>query len=569
MEVVRPDPAEWQREREEARKAKQAAIDSLRAGFTRPENVAEALAAMQAAIAQFAAAHSCPVPDFDQLWADAQGAGTTPKIELAIRKSLNEAYKLRSEKAHLADALAYCLLHMQMILEHKEPRWKVATAINRLASNLNYKDYRRACIGFFMVVGDEIRSSCPDISSRCDDEVASLFSSWQADDEAEKRFRTGLNRIEQTASVSDTHFVINDLVEYLDRRRRFDPGLCPQLVELCEKDISLYKRFLVEFHQDYGGKKISFTEALQKKSYICPRLPSFDALWNLYEEASNLEGMRRLKKIASEIRYTSGEMGDSSDETDTPEIEKTDEGISSLPTEIIEVQRSGQKGKLAFCDRSGGACGTEEAAIDYFHGLGFRTLRGEVHFWQAMFGLTFWEEIFDGTGTPNFLNDIPMDLFSGAPFYEARKARIEQKAAAIASSNVAQFLLSQFRCHGDTWTRIIYESERGDFSYRQVLQSQEVEEFLSLINPSTFAKIVHRIALNPNSNRSGLPDYMIWKDGVITFIEVKGIREKIRESQAAWLLWMLAEGISIKVVRVKGIAPRSEVSVHSDGHQAQ
>src|SRR5439155_1649590 len=171
-----------------------------------------------------------------------------------------------------------------------------------------------------MVVGDELRLECPDISSRCDDEVRSLFSSWQADDEAKRRFQAGLSRIEQMGSASDKHFVINDVVEYLDRRRRFDPGLRAQLVELCEKDISLYKRFLAEFHQDYGAKRISFAEALQKQNYLCPRLPSFDALCGLYEEERNTKELRRLKKIGSEIRYGDYEIDDLLEETNTSEI---------------------------------------------------------------------------------------------------------------------------------------------------------------------------------------------------------------------------------------------------------
>ena len=136
-----------------------------------------------------------------------------------------------------------------------------------------------------------------------------------------------------------------------------------------------------------------------------------------------------LKKIGSEIRYGDYEIDDLLEETNTSEIAQAKESASSFPTEIIEVQRSGQKGKLSFRDSSGKACGTEEAALDYFHVQGFKTLRGEVRFWQAMFGLSFWEEIFEGTGTPNSLNDIPMDLFSGAQFYEARKARIDEKTA--------------------------------------------------------------------------------------------------------------------------------------------
>lgn len=233
--------------------------------------------------------------------------------------------------------------------------------------------------------------------------------------------------------------------------------------------------------------------------------------------------------------------------------ETTRESTYSISTETIEVRKSEQKGKDAFLDSLGRPISIEEAAQDCFHEQGFKTVRGEVQFWQAMFGLAFWEEIFDGTGTPNAMNDIPSDLFFGASFYEARKARIEEKAAFIALSNVGQFIAAQLHRHGNSWTRIVFDYPRGDFSYRQTLQSPEVAEFLSVISPANFARIVRRIALNPTENRAGLPDYMIWKGRDVVFIEVKGLREKIRDSQSAWLRWMKAEGIAAKVVRVKGI----------------
>jgi hypothetical protein len=89
-----------------------------------------------------------------------------------------------------------------------------------------------------------------------------------------------------------------------------------------------------------------------------------------------------------------------------------------------------------------------------------------------------------------------------------------------------------------------------------VLESAEVGDLLSTISPAVFASVVHRIAENPNDRRAGLPDYIVWKDGVVVFVEVKGIREKLRDSQSAWLAWMLAKDIPVKVARVKGIAAR-------------
>jgi hypothetical protein len=78
-----------------------------------------------------------------------------------------------------------------------------------------------------------------------------------------------------------------------------------------------------------------------------------------------------------------------------------------------------------------------------------------------------------------------------------------------------------------------------------------------------FARIVHRIASNPTENRSGLPDYVMWKGRDVVFVEVKGVREQVRESQVAWMTWMRNQGIPVKIVRVKGVADPGLGAPHS------
>lgn len=561
MGVIRPDPGEWAREREEARKERQAAVERLRAEFAQPASLADAVADMKSSIAAFAEAHACAAPDFDRLAANVQQANTPAKCEAAARKSHNQSYRLRASPAQLADALAFCVLHIQLLLKHREPTWKVATSIKRIVTNLDHANYRTASIGFLMKVGDALRQDRPDVATLCDDEVERLFFRWQADLEATAHFQSGVEQLERVSSASDKHFLLNDLVEYLDRRRRFDPAVRTKLVELCEQDSVLYKAFLTEFHR-YAGEGMSFAKAVKLQHYMCPRLPSFDALWELYEEEGNVQQLRRLQAIANEIKYGNFEI-DSELETAAPGLRESS-STETFQSEIVEVLKSGQKGKLAFLDSSGTPCSTEEAAQAHFREQGFKTLRGEVQFWQAMFGLVFWEEIFDGTGAPNAYNDIPLDLFSGEKFYEARRAQIEKKAAAIARSNVAEFVAAQLHRHGDTWTRIVFESVRGDFAYRRVLQSAEVCEFLSVIDAGIFTKIVRRIASNPNENRAGLPDYMVWRDKTVVFVEVKGIREAIRDSQVAWLAWMQSEGIPARVLRIKGVRVGAKTASAAD-----
>jgi len=96
-------------------------------------------------------------------------------------------------------------------------------------------------------------------------------------------------------------------------------------------------------------------------------------------------------------------------------------------TRKIEIPKSSQKGKLAFLNSKGEPCSTEDAFRDDAEQKGWRVMRAEVSFWQAMFCLTFWDEIFEGMGSPSQGQDIPYDLFQGEKFYLNRQQAIDNR----------------------------------------------------------------------------------------------------------------------------------------------
>lgn len=555
VEMVRPDPEEWAREREAAKKKKQESIDRLIVSFVRPASMDEAFEGMRSALNELAVGYAVSPPNFESLWAGCQNADSK-KTERQIKKRGSDAYKRRTEPIYLVESLALCLLHTKFVIENLSPAWKVSTSVKRLLTNLNHEKYRSRCIGFLHLFAGTVKSSNPDLAKLCEDEIARSFTRWYADDQNKLRFNQNLVRLAEETSASDKHFTLNAIIEYLDERRRFDPSVHDKLIEFCEEDIRLYKRFLAHF-ASLGSQKMTFEQALKSQSYMCPSLPSFNALWEIYEEEGNKGELERLHKLAKEIRYSRYVEDDTFSElsTDDHEVESAEKTQDPCPVEYIEVVKSGQKGKLAFIDSKGDFCSTEEAVRDHFENLGYRVVRGEVQFWQAMFGLAFWEEIFDGTDAPIGFNDIPIDLFSGDEFYSVRKERIDQKFRFLKTASIHDFIASQLEKYGKTWTRIIFNSVQGDFSYRATLESEAVSDFLKVVSPSIFSKIVYRIAQNPNGNRAGIPDYSIWKGAEVFFIEVKGAREKIRESQLSWLAWMNAEEIPVKIIRVKGSEP--------------
>lgn len=217
-------------------------------------------------------------------------------------------------------------------------------------------------------------------------------------------------------------------------------------------------------------------------------------------------------------------------------------------TKIIEIPKSGQKGKLAFLNAKGQPTTTEYACKEYFEHQGYKVIRAEVNFWQALFGIAFFEEIYSKNWDK--ISDIPFDLYTGSHFYNLRKELIDNKYLKIKSCNLCEFINNQINDFSFYNSRLLYNRTEIDIQY---CKTPIVQEFLSLINPSMFADIIYNIAQNVSGNRAGLPDYIMWKDNAIMFVEVKRLKEKIRDSQINWMTFLNNKNIPVSIVRVKGV----------------
>ncbi|MBG78098.1 MAG: hypothetical protein CL570_03605 [Alphaproteobacteria bacterium] len=126
----------------------------------------------------------------------------------------------------------------------------------------------------------------------------------------------------------------------------------------------------------------------------------------------------------------------------------------------------------------------------------------------------------------------------------------EDDILVVRSINLSDFINQQIKRSEGTWTRLIYNGDQDMLAYAK---SEIVQDFLQRIDSDTFAKIVYRIAQNPNENRSGVSDFIIWNDDELRMVEVKKVREQVRESQLNWLSWMIDENIPVEIVRVKAV----------------
>lgn len=220
-------------------------------------------------------------------------------------------------------------------------------------------------------------------------------------------------------------------------------------------------------------------------------------------------------------------------------------------TRIIEARNTGEK-KLSFYNSKNEKVTTEDFVKEYYELKKYAVMRAEVNFWQAMFCLVFFEEIYSMNVYP--MNDIPIDLFQSELFYKARKNIIDKKYNYVKNCNLLEFINNQISKHGDSKNRLFYMNlptyKVDNIAY---FKTEIVQDFITKIRQDVFCEIVYKIAKNPNANRAGLPDFIIWNSEKLEFIEVKRIDEKLRTPQADWIEYLYSINMPVYIVRVKNI----------------
>jgi hypothetical protein len=185
----------------------------------------------------------------------------------------------------------------------------------------------------------------------------------------------------------------------------------------------------------------------------------------------------------------------------------------------------------------------ELGTIEYFHGENMNAVFAENHLWRGIFGLIFWDIVFD-PALVSFHHPFqrrPSDLYL-PDFYEKRKDII---ISHLESFQDIQDLL--------TYMGERYESKFGianpfvvwlEEIWLMVRKAVEVIEFEAL------KKILHEMSKNLVENLRGFPDLFVWDDKNYTFVEVKSPTDNLSNQQLYWLQFFEEVGVNSKVLRV-------------------
>jgi DNA polymerase III subunit epsilon len=160
--------------------------------------------------------------------------------------------------------------------------------------------------------------------------------------------------------------------------------------------------------------------------------------------------------------------------------------------------------------------------------------------WHTLFGLLFWDELFESTQMPSGFDWVPHCL-KDRSFHGLFASTIDEKLEAIALGNAFPSIL---RTVAARWGR-----PNGIFAWDHV-QVEALRALLDGVDPSGIARIVRAMCHDFRGMRDGFPDLLLVRDGKASFMEIKAEGDVIRRNQLIRLRQLSAAGIAAEIGRV-------------------
>ncbi len=187
---------------------------------------------------------------------------------------------------------------------------------------------------------------------------------------------------------------------------------------------------------------------------------------------------------------------------------------------------------------------------------GWEVVFSENYLWRGLFGLLFWDVIFD-TGAAAMhhpLQRSPSDLYQPRFFEKRREALLDR----LDLLEQPQALRAQLqRTFEEKWGTVNPLVDWFPEVLTMVLTATE------RIPTEALRKVMLDMMRNLREHRRGFPDLFAWTATDYTFVEVKSPTDNLSSQQLYWLQFFAANGVKAKVLRVEWDLPRP-VAVESD-----
>ncbi len=186
----------------------------------------------------------------------------------------------------------------------------------------------------------------------------------------------------------------------------------------------------------------------------------------------------------------------------------------------------------------------EQGVALYFISQGWEAVHVENHVWRSLFGLVFWEILFD----PRYIafhhpfQRRPSDLHL-PDFYQKRAVDIQNRLAGLVdSAEVMHELFLAFQEHFGQVNPFVTWIEEMWGLCRVILERVPLE---------VWKKVLAKMAENPTENSRGFPDLMIWRENDVAWVEVKSPTDHLSNQQLYWQRFFQEIGLHAFVQRVQ------------------
>ena len=199
----------------------------------------------------------------------------------------------------------------------------------------------------------------------------------------------------------------------------------------------------------------------------------------------------------------------------------------------------------------------ERAVIEYFEKQGVPAFRSENLIWRELFGLLFWDELFDNSASASHspFELLPASLVAGT-FHETCSAEVEAKLSLLAEPGAArrQLLRTITRNHG---------KPNGVFRWRESM-TDALFPLLDHAPARALQAVLRRFCSDYANARYGYPDLLVIDDDGVRFVEVKTEGDQLRRNQYLRLEQLRDAGLRADVLRVRWVLDPRQVYVVVD-----
>lgn len=171
---------------------------------------------------------------------------------------------------------------------------------------------------------------------------------------------------------------------------------------------------------------------------------------------------------------------------------------------------------------------------------GYRVFYAENTLWHSLFGMLFWDELFESDQLHNSFDWVPHCL-KDRSFSRRFGTKIDEKLTALREGKGLGLILKTVAAR---WGR-----PNGIFAWDHVAV-EALQLLLAGTDNEGLASIVRSMCDDFVAMRDGFPDLMLEKDGAVSFMEIKAEGDVIRRNQLTRLRQLGNAGIRAEIGRV-------------------